>query len=128
MSNSEIHRVNPATERILGVILAGGKSRRFGRPKALATLGGTPMASWGMRALQAADLPVVVISDEDGVEAGLGVGCLSTICLQEAFARGSLIPLHIPQRDFSRRFSIILHRHKYRSSGLQQWLALCQSW
>jgi molybdopterin-guanine dinucleotide biosynthesis protein A len=65
--------VNPATERILGVILAGGKSRRFGRPKALATLGGAPMASWGMRALQAADLPVVVISDEDGVEAVLGV-------------------------------------------------------
>jgi molybdopterin-guanine dinucleotide biosynthesis protein A len=65
--------VNPTTERILGVILAGGKSRRFGRPKALATLGGVPMASWGIRALQAADLPVVVISDEDGVEAVLGV-------------------------------------------------------
>jgi DNA-binding transcriptional LysR family regulator len=62
------------------------------------------------------------------VEAGLGVGCLSTICLQEAFARGSLLPLRIPQRDFSRRFSIILHRQKYRSSGLQQWLALCQNW
>jgi DNA-binding transcriptional LysR family regulator len=62
------------------------------------------------------------------VEAGLGVGCLSTICLQEAFARGSLLPLHIPQRDFSRRFSIILHRQKYRSSGLRQWLALCQNW
>jgi molybdopterin-guanine dinucleotide biosynthesis protein A len=73
VSNSEIHRVSRATEGILGVILAGGKSRRFGRPKALATLGGAPMASWGMRALQAADLPVVVISDEDGVEAALGV-------------------------------------------------------
>ena len=62
------------------------------------------------------------------VEAGLGVGCLSTICLQEAFARGSLVPLNIPQRDFGRRFSIILHRQKYRSVGLQQWLALCQDW
>jgi DNA-binding transcriptional LysR family regulator len=62
------------------------------------------------------------------VEAGLGVGCLSIICLQEAFARGSLVPLRIPQRDFSRRFSIILHRRKYRSSGLEQWLALCQDW
>lgn len=73
MYNSEIHQVIPPTERILGVILAGGKSRRFGQPKVLATLGGAPMASWGMRALQAADLPVVVISDEDGVEAVLGV-------------------------------------------------------
>ncbi|MCZ6831264.1 MAG: LysR family transcriptional regulator [Gammaproteobacteria bacterium] len=62
------------------------------------------------------------------VEAGLGVGCLSIICMQEAFARGSLVPLNIPHRDFSRRFSIILHRQKYRGSGLQQWLALCQDW
>jgi DNA-binding transcriptional LysR family regulator len=62
------------------------------------------------------------------VEAGLGVGCLSKICLQEAFARGSLVPLKIPQRDFSRRFSIILHRQKYRSAGLKQWFALCQNW
>lgn len=61
------------------------------------------------------------------VEAGLGVGCLSRICLQDAFARGSLAPLNIPQRDFSRHFSIILHRQKYRSHGLQQWLALCLS-
>jgi DNA-binding transcriptional LysR family regulator len=62
------------------------------------------------------------------VEAGLGVGCLSIICLQEAFARGSLVPLRIPRRDFSRQFSIILHRQKYRGSGLQEWLALCQDW
>lgn len=61
------------------------------------------------------------------VEAGLGVGCLSRICLQDAFARGSLVPLNIPQRDFKRHFSIILHRQKYRSAGLQQWLDLCQN-
>jgi DNA-binding transcriptional LysR family regulator len=61
------------------------------------------------------------------VEAGLGVGCLSRICLQDAFARGSLVPLNIPQRDFNRHFSIILHRQKYHSNGLQQWLELCQN-
>ncbi len=60
------------------------------------------------------------------VEAGLGVGCLSRICLQDAFTRGSLVPLRVPHRDFSRHFSIILHRQKYRSHGLQQWLRLCQ--
>ena len=73
MSNSETRRASPATERIFGVILAGGKSSRFGRPKLFATLGGAPMASWGVRALRAAGLPVGVISDEDGVEAVLGV-------------------------------------------------------
>jgi len=62
------------------------------------------------------------------VEAGLGVGCLSVVCLQEAFARGSLVPLSVPARDFSRQFHIILHRKRYRSEGLSQWLKLCRDY
>ncbi len=54
-------------------MLAGGKSRRFGGSKVLAPLSGAPMATWGVRALQAAGLPVGVISDEVGVEAALGL-------------------------------------------------------
>ncbi len=60
------------------------------------------------------------------VEEGLGVGCLSRICLQDAFSRGSLVPLNIPHRDFSRQFSLILHRQKYRSHSLEEWLQLCR--
>ncbi len=60
-------------EKIFGVILAGGKSRRFGRSKVLEPVSGSPMARWGVRALQAAGLPVGVISDEEGVEAALGL-------------------------------------------------------
>jgi DNA-binding transcriptional LysR family regulator len=60
------------------------------------------------------------------VEAGLGIGCLSRITLQEAFRRGSLLPLYAPQRDWVRRFYFILHRQKYRSSGINNWLALCR--
>ena len=54
-------------------MLAGGKSRRFGRSKVFAPLAGAPLASWGVRALQSAGLPVGVVSDEEGVEAVLGV-------------------------------------------------------
>ena len=59
------------------------------------------------------------------VEAGLGVGCLSKISLVEAFARGSLVPLEVPGRDFSRQFNIISHRKKFHSAGLKQWIKLC---
>lgn len=60
------------------------------------------------------------------VEAGLGLGCLSRICLHDAFRRGSLVPINVPHRDFYRTLSIVLHRQKYRSAGLQAWLELCR--
>ncbi len=59
------------------------------------------------------------------VEAGLGVSCLSAITLREAFARGSLVPLQVPQRDFSRQFNLIVHRQKFHGRSLQRWLELC---
>jgi len=59
------------------------------------------------------------------VEAGLGVGCLSRICLQEAFKRGSLVPLAVPERDFRREWYLITHRDKFHSEALKRWLALC---
>ncbi len=61
------------------------------------------------------------------VEAGLGLGCLSRICLQDAFRRGSLAPVAVPHRDFHRQLSIVMHRQKYRSAGLLAWLDLCQA-
>lgn len=60
------------------------------------------------------------------VEAGLGISCLSRIALQDAFRRGSLVPLATPQRDFRRHFYFVLHRRKYRSAGIRLWLDLCQ--
>lgn len=60
------------------------------------------------------------------VEAGLGLGCLSRICLVDAFRRGSLVPVCVPGRDFRRRLSLVLHRQKYRSAGLDAWLELCR--
>jgi DNA-binding transcriptional LysR family regulator len=59
------------------------------------------------------------------VEANLGIGCLSQITLEDAFNRGSLIRIPVPQRDFQRQFYFILHRQKFRSAGIEQWMALC---
>jgi DNA-binding transcriptional LysR family regulator len=61
------------------------------------------------------------------VEAGLGIGCLSKISLEEAFRRGSLVPLRVPGRDFSRAFYLVTHRSKYQSTALRRWLELCRS-
>ncbi len=59
------------------------------------------------------------------VEAGLGVGCLSAISLKEAIARGSLVPVSVPHRDFHRQLNIITHKRKYHGAALRQWLDLC---
>ena len=59
------------------------------------------------------------------VEAGLGVGCLSQICVAEAFKRGSLVPLPVPGRDFRREWYLITHRDKFHSAALKRWLTLC---
>ena len=60
------------------------------------------------------------------VEAGLGVGCLSRISLLEAFKRGSLVPLQVPGRDFSRELYLITHRKKFQGAALKHWLQLCR--
>ena len=60
------------------------------------------------------------------VEAGLGIGCLSRVTLEDAFRRGSLVPLPVPHRDFRRHFYFIMHRQKYRSAGIERWLELCR--
>jgi DNA-binding transcriptional LysR family regulator len=63
------------------------------------------------------------------VEAGLGVGCLSRVCLTDAFGRGALVPLAVPARDFRREWFLITQREKFHSAGLKEWLALCiENW
>ncbi|MEX0603458.1 MAG: LysR family transcriptional regulator [Marinobacter sp.] len=61
------------------------------------------------------------------VEAGLGIGCLSKVCLADAFKRGSLVPIGVPShRNFDRQFYFILHKQKYRSAGIDRWMQLCR--
>lgn len=60
------------------------------------------------------------------VQAGLGIGCLSRVTLEDAFGRGDLVPLPVPGRDFRRLFYFVMHRQKYRSAGLERWIRLCR--
>ncbi len=55
---------------------------------------------------------------KSAVEAGLGVGCVSRVALVEAFRHGSLVPCHVPQRDFRRWFYSVLHERKYQSAAV----------
>jgi molybdopterin-guanine dinucleotide biosynthesis protein A len=52
----------PPKERPLAVVLAGGLSRRMGRPKALVPLGGRPLIAWPLAAAAAAGLDAVVVA------------------------------------------------------------------
>ena len=60
------------------------------------------------------------------MEADLGIGCLSRVTLEDAFRHGTLVPLPVPQRDFRRKFYFILHKQKYRSVGVAEWMTLCR--
>lgn len=53
-----------APDRILGVLLAGGKNRRYGSNKALETIGGTSLIARGLGALDAVCSKVVIVANE----------------------------------------------------------------
>ena len=61
------------------------------------------------------------------VESGLGIGCISRMALREAFKRGSLVPIEMPELDLRRRFYFVLHRQKYVTAGMAKFLDLCRA-
>lgn len=56
------------------------------------------------------------------VEAGLGLGCISRLALRDAFRRGSLAPIRLPELQLQRQFYIVQHKHKYFTRGMQSLL------
>ena len=62
------------TERAsaIGAVLAGGRSRRMGRPKALVELAGRPLISYPLAAVEAAKLEPVVVAKPDSPLPPLG--------------------------------------------------------
>lgn len=59
------------------------------------------------------------------VKGGLGIACLSKISLEEAFAHKTLVPLNVKHRSFARQFYVVVHKQKYKSAGIRQWLEMC---
>jgi len=78
--------------RLLGAVLAGGQSRRFGSDKALALLDGRPLIEHAIAALAAQSDAVIVCGRGGGVpdRPAPGLGPLGGInaALHEALARG----------------------------------------
>lgn len=56
----------------LGAVLAGGLSRRMGRPKALELLGGRPLVAHALAAIEGAGLTAVVVAKQDSPLPDLG--------------------------------------------------------
>lgn len=61
------------------------------------------------------------------VESGLGLGCISRLALREAFRRGSLVALKIPELALARRFQFVWHRDKYATASMREFLAACKA-
>jgi DNA-binding transcriptional LysR family regulator len=60
------------------------------------------------------------------VRLGLGLGCLSSLELRDAFQAGWLVPLATPFLNLSRQLRIALHAQKHRTRGVQAVLELCR--
>ena len=59
------------------------------------------------------------------VEAGLGIGCLSEIVLQNNFKTGDLVPLQLPKRDMKRTFYFVLPKKRHKTAAVDWWMAGC---
>ncbi|MGI9170388.1 MAG: molybdenum cofactor guanylyltransferase [Caulobacteraceae bacterium] len=59
------------TIRLAGLVLAGGRSRRFGSEKAVASLGGRPMLTWSLGALEGVCETVAVSAAADSAAAAV---------------------------------------------------------
>ena len=61
---------------------------------------------------------------------GLGgtIGCISRLALQDDFASGRLVEIGTSDLDLCRRFSIVLHRRKYRTTAIDAIIRLCATY
>ena len=61
------------------------------------------------------------------VESGLGIGCISRLALRDAFKRGSLVEIKMPQLDLRRPFMFVWHKNRYQTPAMISFLDYCRS-
>lgn len=90
----------PDRQALVGAVLCGGRSSRFGTDKALADAGGRPLAAWAVAALRDAGAdPVVAVGGSAGTALGLptiadrrpGSGPLAALATVLLWARTGLV-------------------------------------
>ncbi len=62
------------------------------------------------------------------VESGLGIGCLSSLCVGREIEQGWLVRLRVPFLNLRRKLLIVLHKRKNRTSLLKEFLVFCEEW
>ena len=60
---------------------------------------------------------------KDAVKNNLGISCLSRLTLTELLRDGTLVELKTPFLDLSRNFYTLVHKQKYRSAVLEEFMA-----
>jgi len=87
-----LERERQRSERITGIVLAGGRSRRMGHDKALMELSGRPLVRWVLEALRSASDEQLVVARASW---GTGLEGLGAPIVHDRFeARGPLTGLH----------------------------------
>ena len=61
------------------------------------------------------------------VESGLGIGCISRLALRDAFRRGSLVAVEVPELDLRRQFCFVWHRQKHQSAAMREFIEQCRA-
>lgn len=61
------------------------------------------------------------------VESGLGIGCISRLALRDAFKRGSLVEIKMPQLDLRRQFMFVWHKNRYQTPAMIAFLNYCRT-
>lgn len=60
------------------------------------------------------------------VEAGIGVGCLSSVAVQGNLKHGGLVALSLPGINLDRTFYFALNKTRPISGPVRKWMELCE--